>query len=315
MTLHQLGDGPEVMIDAYSYEVPPVLTIDQGDTVLAHSYDASGHLERQLSPGEDRPIMFPNKRGHCLVGPIEVRGAAPGQVLAVRFDELRPDPWGFTASGGRDNVLNRMLGTATGPPAWLLWDLDPDAGVGRNQHGFTVPLAPFLGVTGLAPDEPGDHSTIPPRTRGGGNIDCRELTAGSTLFLPVTVPGAYLFLGDGHAAQGDGEVGGTAIECGMTSRLTVDLLDAGPVDSVHAVTPTARITFGFDADLNRATGDALSAMVTWMQALYSLERSAALATASVAVDLHITQVANESWGVHAMLPHSLCPDPRSVSTT
>jgi acetamidase/formamidase len=309
MTLHRLADGRESMIDAYSYEVPPVLTIDPGDTVIAHSLDASGHIERQRSPGENRPIMFENKRGHCLVGPIAVRGAMPGQVLAVHFDELRPDDWGFTASGGRDNVLNQMLGTAAGPPSWLLWELDPDAGVGRNQYGFEVPLAPFLGVTGLAPDEPGDHSTIPPRTRGGGNIDCRELTAGSTLFLPVTVPEAYLFLGDGHAAQGDGEVGGTAIECGMTSQLTVTLVEPGPVDCVHAITPTARITFGFSADLNRATGDALSAMVTWVQSLLGLERSAALATASVAVSLRITQVANESWGVHALLPHSLVPFP------
>jgi acetamidase/formamidase len=310
MTRHKLvGDRPESMIEVYSYEVPPVLTIDPGDTVVAHSLNASGHLERQRTPGEDRPVMFPSRRGHCLVGPIAVRGAMPGQLLAVRFEDFRPDGWGFTATGGRDNILNRMLSTADGPPAWLLWDLDPDAGTGTNQYGFTVPLAPFLGVTGLAPDEPGDHSTIPPRTRGGGNIDCRELTAGSTLYLPVTVPEAYLFLGDGHAAQGDGEVGGTAIECGMTSTLTVSLLEPGPVDAVHAVTPTARITFGFDADLNRAMGDALSAMVTWLQSLLSLERAAAQATASVAVDLRITQVANESWGVHAVLPHSLVPPP------
>jgi acetamidase/formamidase len=308
VTLHDLGDSLSAMIDVYSYQVPPVLTIDSGDSVIAHSLNASGHLERQRTPGEDRPARFPDKRGHCLVGPIAVRGARPGQLLAVYFDELRPDAWGFTASGGKDNILNQMLGTADGPPAWLLWQLDTAAGTGTNQHGFAVPLAPFLGVTGLAPDEPGELSTIPPRTQSGGNIDCKELTAGSTLYLPVAVPQAYLFLGDGHAAQGDGEVGGTAIECGMTSRLTISLLEAGPLDSVHAVTPTARITFGFNADLNLAMGDALSAMLTWMQALFGLDRGAALATASVAVDLRITQVANDSWGVHAVLAHSLVPD-------
>jgi acetamidase/formamidase len=308
VTVHRLlGDSRESMIDAYTYDVPPVLTIDSGDTVVVHSLDASGHLDRQRTPGEDRPVMFPDRRGHCLVGPIAVRGARPGQLLAVRFEAFRPDDWGFTATGGRDNILNRMLGTADGPSAWLLWDLDADAGTGTNQHGFTVPLAPFLGVTGLSPDQPGEHSTIPPRTRGGGNIDCRELGAGATLYLPVTVPEAYLFLGDGHAAQGDGEVGGTAIECGMTSTLTVSVLAPGPVDAVHAITPTARITFGFHADLNRATGDALSAMVTWLQQLLGLNRSAALATASVAVDLRITQVANDSWGVHAVLSNSLVP--------
>jgi acetamidase/formamidase len=283
--------------------VPPVLTIDPGDTVEVRSLDSSGHLERQRHPGEERPTMFASRRGHCLTGPIAIRGAAPGQLLAVRFDSLRPDEWGFTVSGGSDTILNRMIGTATGASAALLWELDVAAGIGVNQHGLQVPLAPFLGVVGLAPDEPGAHSTVPPRTRGGGNIDCRELIAGSTLFLPVDVQDGYLFLGDGHAAQGDGEVGGTAIECGMTSQVTVDLLDESPVPSVHAVTPTARITFGFDVSLNQAMGDALAAMLTWMQSLYGLDRSAVLAFASVAVDLRVTQVANQTWGVHAVLPH------------
>jgi acetamidase/formamidase len=307
MTLHHLGPDPESVIDVYTYQTPPALTINPGDTVIVGSLDSAGHLERQRTPGEQRPLMFPQRRGHCLTGPIAVRGALPGQLLAVRFDAMRPDVWGFTRAGGRDDGWNRMLGTAQGEPAFLLWELDADAGVGINQFGLRVPLAPFLGVTGLAPDEPGTHSTIPPRTRGGGNIDCRELIAGSTLFLPVTVPEAYLFVGDGHAAQGDGEVGGTAIECGMTTRLTVTLLDRTPVASVHAITPTARITFGFDADLNAATGDALSAMLTWMQVLFELDRSMALATASTTVDLRITQIANESWGVHAVLPLSVSP--------
>lgn len=309
MTVHQVGPDPASVSDVFTYEVAPVLTIDPGDTVVVRTLDAAGHLQRQTSPGEQQPRMFDDRRGHCLVGPIAMRGAVPGQVLAVRFDSLRPDAWGYTQAGGRDDALNRMLGTAGDPPAHLLWELDADAAVGVNQLGSRVPLAPFLGVTGLAPDEPGVHSTIPPRPRGGGNIDCRELIAGTTLFLPVTVPGAYLFVGDGHAAQGDGEVGGTAIECGMTSQLTLTVLHDVPVDAVHAITPTARITFGFDADLNLATGAALSAMLTWMQALSGLDRSTALALASTVVDLRITQVANQTWGVHALLPHTLAPTP------
>ena len=163
---------------------------------------------------------------------------------------------------------------------------------------------------GLAPGAPGEHSTIPPRAECGGNIDCKELVAGSTLFLPVTVPGALLYLGDGHAAQGDGEVGGTAIECPMTTEVTVDLvtgdmLAARPLASVHAETPAGRITFGFDADLNAATGDALEAMITWMQSLYDLDKATALALASTCVDLRVTQVANQTWGVHAILPDGL----------
>jgi acetamidase/formamidase len=170
--------------------------------------------------------------------------------------------------------------------------------------GRCVRLAPFLGVVGLPPAEPGEHSTIPPRTHGGGNIDCRELVAGSTLYLPITVDGALLHVGDGHAAQGDGEVGGTAIECGMTTELMVDLAADVPLDSIHAVTPVGRVTFGFSSDLNEATGDALDAMLRWMQQLFSLDRPTALALASTTVDLRVTQVANQTWGVHAVLAHN-----------
>jgi acetamidase/formamidase len=166
-------------------------------------------------------------------------------------------------------------------------------------------LAPFLGVMGLAPAESGWHSTIPPRAANGGNIDCRELVAGSTLYLPVAVEDALLFLGDGHAAQGDGEVGGTAIECPMTTTLTVDIAPDRPLTSIHAETPIGPITFGFDADLNRATGDALDAMVVWMTALYDIDKPTALALLSTVVDLRVTQVANGTWGVHAVLPDGL----------
>ena len=104
--------------------------------------------------------------------------------------------------------------------------------------------------------------------------------AGTTLYLPVTVPGALLSLGDGHAAQGDGEVAGTAIECGMTTRVQLSLTAGRPVPGVHAVTPAGRITFGFSPDLNEAMGDALDAMLTWLQGLYGLDKAAALAVAS-----------------------------------
>src|SRR6202035_3712811 len=104
-------------------------------------------------------------------------------------------------------------------------------------EGFTRPLAPFLGVMGMAPAEAGEHATIPPRASCGGKNDRRGLVGGTTLFLPVTVPGAQLYLGDGHAAQGDGEVGGTAIECPMTTEAVVDLVTGRPLASIHAETP------------------------------------------------------------------------------
>ncbi|WP_027942914.1 acetamidase/formamidase family protein [Amycolatopsis taiwanensis] len=306
MTVHHLEPAPGTVVDVFSRDSPTALTVDPGDTVVVKSLDARGYLQRQRTPGEDRPRMFPEARGHCLTGPIDVRGAEPGTVLAVHLKSLIPGDWGWTVAAARDNWLNRRLGVAGGPPAWLLWDLDwdPDAGAGTgtNDLGRTVRLAPFLGIVGMPPAEPGEHSTTPPRTLGGGNIDCRELVAGSTLYLPVTVPGAHLLLGDGHAVQGDGEVSGTAIECAMTTEVVFDVLTATSVPGIHAETPSGRITFGFHENLNEAMADALEAMVIWLQDRYGLDKTTALALASPSVDMRVTQVANKTWGVHAVLP-------------
>lgn len=298
---HKLDATPETTVDVFTAGLPPVLTIDSGDTLTVHSLDASGYLSPQTTPGEQQPKMFDVARGHTLTGPIAVRGAQPADVLAIHLVSLTPDPWGWTVAGALKTPITERLGVVD-QPAWLLWELDTDAGIGRCNGGFTRELAPFLGVIGVAPEETGEHSTIPPRAVGGGNIDCKELVAGSTLYLPVVVADAMLSLGDGHAAQGDGEVGGTAIECPMTTTLTVDVVRERPIGSIHAETPAGRITFGFDADLNAATGDALDAMVCWMQSILDVDKSTALALASTAVDLRVTQVANQTWGVHALLP-------------
>jgi acetamidase/formamidase len=302
VTQHRLDPTPATVTDVFSRDTAPVLTVEPGDTVVVHTLDASGYLSPQTEPGEQVPRLMANARGHCLTGPIAVNGAEPGMVLAVRLVSLRPDDWGWTVAGARDNELNRRLGINDLPPSWLLWALDPDRGTGTDDKGFTVDLAPFHGVIGVAPAEPGEHSTTPPRAEGGGNIDCRELVAGSTLYLPVLVPGALLSIGDGHAAQGDGEVSGTAIECGMTTELIVDLVTDPPIPGVHAETPAGRITFGFDADLNEAMAVALDSMLGWIQILHGIDKPTALALASTCVDLRVTQVANETWGVHAVLP-------------
>ena len=303
MALHELLPTTHTAIQVFDRDAAPALKVEPGDTVVVRSLDAWGHLEPQTVPGESKPQLFAERLGHCLTGPIAVRGAQPGDMLAVTFVSLTPDSWGFTAAGRRDDAFTRLLDVEGGVPQWLLWTLDVQRGTGTNDLGQRVKLNPFLGVVGVPPAQPGQFSTTPPRADGGGNIDCRELTAGSTLYLPVTVPDAMLCIGDGHAAQGDGEVGGTAIECGMTSELVLDLVPDPALTSVHAVTPTARITFGFNADLNLATAEALKAMLTWMQALYGMERTRALALASTVVDLRITQIANETWGVHAVLNH------------
>jgi acetamidase/formamidase len=313
MTTHRLDPTQKTTADVFCRGHSPVLSVDPGDTVVVGSLDASGYLARQTSPGEEQPKMFPDARGHCLTGPIAVRGARPGDMLALHLVSLRPGDWGWTVAAARDTPVTRRLGLAGGPPSWLLWELDPDSGTGTTGERFVRELGPFLGVMGMPPAEPGEHSTVPPRARGGGNIDCKELVAGATLFLPVTVPGALLYLGDGHAAQGDGEVGGTAIECPMTTEAVIDLVPDRPLATIHAETPAGRITFGFDADLNVAMGDALDAMVGWLQALFDLDRAAALALASTCVDLRITQVANQTWGVHAVLPAGILTSPAAAA--
>ena len=305
MATHHLAATSETTADVFDRTHAPRLTISSGDTVVVDSLDASGYLERQTTPGEVRPRLFPEPRGHALTGPIAVTGAEPGDMLALRLVDLTPGAWGWTVAGGVETHVTTRLAVDDAAQSWLLWELDPTTGRATESRGFSRPLAPFLGVMGLAPSEPGEHSTIPPRAANGGNIDCRELVAGSTLYLPVAVSGAMLYLGDGHAAQGDGEVGGTAIECPMRTEVVLDIAVDQPLATIHAETPAGRITFGFDADLNVAMGDALDAMVVWMQSLHDVDKTTALALASTVVDLRITQVANRTWGVHAVLPHDV----------
>jgi acetamidase/formamidase len=185
----------------------------------------------------------------------------------------------------------------------LLWSLDRDRMIGRDQFGHEVPLKPFLGVIGMPPAEPGRHPTPPPRPTGG-NIDCKELVAGSILYLPIAVPGALVSVGDGHALQGDGEVSGVAIECPMDlAVLTFDLRRDLPITTPRAETPIGWLTFGFDESLDEAMLIALEAMIDLMHEQHDLPRAQALALASLLVDLRITQVVNGVRGVHAVLPH------------
>ena len=153
----------------------------------------------------------------------------------------------------------------------------------------------------MPPPEPGVHSTQPPRV-SGGNIDCKELVAGTTLFLPIPVDGALLSAGDGHAAQGDGEVSQLAIECGLErAQLTVSVRDDLTLSTPIARTGDAWLTFGFDEDLDEAAAIAIDAMLELMGREHGLERREALALASVVVDLRVTQMVNRVRGVHAVL--------------
>ena len=308
MALYRVEPTPQNAVNVFSAAHEPALTIDSGDTVVMRSLDAAGYLERQEFPGDIyKPKMLEGDlRGHCLNRPVAVRGAAPGDMLAVEIVSLTPDTWGWTSSpGAPGSPVPARLGLARTDPAFLLWEIDAEAGTATATGKYTRSLAPFLGVTGVTPAAPGCHSTIPPRAEAGGNIDCKELVAGSVLYLPVNVDGGLLYLGDGHGAQGDGESCGTAIECGMTTEAVVSVAGERPLRCVHAETPAGLVTFGFSADLNEAMGDALDAMVTWMAERYGTSRAEALALASTCVDLRVTQVVNITWGVHALLPGGL----------
>jgi acetamidase/formamidase len=282
--IHEIPLERRTLHGHFSRDLEPVLVVDPGDSVRFQSLDAGWHWEIDGEYLDDRDEAELDS-GHALNGPTEVRGARAGQTLAVRIDEVRPRSWGVTFGEGD----------------MFPWEIDMDGGTATNDRGATVSLAPFLGVIGMPPDETGVWSTIPPR-RCGGNVDCKLLVAGTTLFLPIAADGALVSAGDGHAAQGDGEVSGTAIECPLESaQITVDLRDDLDLRMPIARTPDAWLAFGFDEDLDVAAQLAVETMLDLMERELETDRKHALALASVAVDLAITQLVNETKGVHAIL--------------
>jgi acetamidase/formamidase len=276
--IHELPLERRTLHGRWSRDLEPVLAVDPGDSVRFETLSIFWWRER----GEPFEVRAPDD-GHALTGPIAVRGARRGATLTVRVDAIDPGPWGVTLTRG---------------PHAVDWELAD--GIGRASTGHTVKLAPFLGVIGMPPNEPGTHATEPPRGCGG-NIDCKELVAGTTLYLPIPVEGALLSAGDAHALQGDGEVSGTAIETTSHAQLTVDVRDDLELDWPIARTAESWLTFGFDRDLDRAADIALAGMLELMQREHRLSHDDALALASVAVDLRVTQIVNAVKGVHAVL--------------
>jgi acetamidase/formamidase len=291
----------------YSRELVPVLHIESGDTVTFRTLDAGWGLESPKISGEARNKFRPRTEGlddgHALCGPVFIRGAVPGCTLEVQVKGLTPALWGWTVAGGWSTAVNDRMGVAEGGDTWLYWELDPERGTGRDQHGRVVKLSPFMGVMGMPPDKPGIHPTAPPRVTGG-NIDCKELVTGSRLYLPVAVEGGLFSVGDGHALQADGEVSSTAIECPM-ERVELTFVVHGDLrlKTPRAETPAGWISLGFDESLDEAMLLALEGMLEFIQEKYGMARGEALAYASLLVDMRITQVVNGVRGVHAVLPH------------
>src|SRR3954469_25532992 len=243
---HFLAPDGRTLHGHFSPTRAPVLTVDPGDTVTFGTLDSwwsAGPYTGGHFPDRPRVSQYRPDYGHALTGPVFIRGARPGRTLSVRIDAVVPATWGTTVAGGWPSALNHRYGVEA-PGAVHTWTLDPVAMTGRNQLGHTVALRPFMGVLGMPPAEPGEHSTIPPRVHGG-NLDCRDLVAGTTLYLPVPVAEALFSVGDGHARQGDGEVSGTAIECPMDRvELTFDVRPDLPIAAPLAETPAGLVAMG-----------------------------------------------------------------------
>jgi acetamidase/formamidase len=281
---------------AWDPAIPPIASVGSGEVIAFDCLDASnGQLTATSTLGDLATLDF--ERVDQVNGPVAVEGAEPGDTLQVELLDFSHADWGWTASIPGFGLLADDFPD----PAFKVTALVPGAERAEFWSGIEVPLAPFCGEVGVAP-ESGPRSTIPPDTHGG-NMDTRHLVAGTTLYLPVFVPGARLSMGDGHATQGDGEVSGTAIETPMqaTVRVTVrkDLHLTGP-EFEAAPDPWATLrqgrryaTDGIGPDLMDAARDAVRRMIDWLGRTHGLDAVQAYLLCSVAVDLRVSEIVDQ----------------------
>ena len=276
--------------------LPPALAVPAGSEVIVETRSGEDDQLRPTSTAADVEALD-MRRLHALSGPIAIGGAEPGDTLVVHILDVVPAAWGFT-------MQRPGAGFLLGFPTYLR-TFDLGGGTAELAPGVRIPLRPFLGVMGVAPAA-GEHSTIPPGPHGG-NLDCRDLVAGSVLYLPVFVRGALFSCGDGHAAQGDGEVCVTAIECATTARLRFEVLKGGPpLTAPRAETPTALLTLGAAPTFEEAARQCLEAMLELIAERTGVGRADAYALASLAVDIRVNQLVNRPMiGVRAVLPRAI----------
>ena len=294
---------------AWDNALPPRFQIEPGDTVTFDTRDAADGYYSRGSTHADVLARGPF-RGHPLTGPVRIRGAQPGDVLVVDVLEMRPAlDFGWTAiRPGRG-----LLPIEDFPKPYLqIWDLT-DGVHARSERGIAVPIEAFPGVMGVALDTPGEHSTMPPR-KNGGNMDIKQLTAGSRLHLPVWVEGALFSVGDGHGAQGDGEVCVTAVE--MAARVTLRFsLEPGRLlkepqfrtpDTPGGARGPCFVTTAHGPDLHASAQQAIRYMIDHLVAERGLSREEAYILSSVCVDLRISEIVDApNWIVSAFLPESV----------
>ncbi|ARQ02645.1 acetamidase/formamidase family protein [Pseudorhodoplanes sinuspersici] len=311
--IHRLDAAPgNVHWGYFDATLKPVLSVSSGDTVVISS--VSGSKDELPPPGVGTALQShldildsvqPELGPHILTGPVAIEGAEPGDVLEVRVEkvELIQD-WGFNYTKPGKGVLPQRF------PERKLYQIsiDLENNVAKCPWGGELPLAPFFGIMAVAPAPTyGRVSTIEPREYGG-NIDNRELTAGSRLYLPVFVPGALFSVGDGHGCQGDGEVNLTALETALRGNFTLIVHKARKLALPRALTADHLITMAFHPNLNEAATIALDQMIDALSAATSLTAEDAYALCSLACSLRVTQLVDGNNGIHAMLPKKLLPE-------
>ena len=306
MSNHRLEPGPDtVHWGFFDARLSPHFAIDSGERLTISS--VSGTPEMMPKPplrippaltGIHEKVTRKMVPGHICTGPVAVNGAKAGQVLQVDIEAIDVlYDWGYSAVRPLAGALphdfseNRVFHVV----------LDRARRAWRLPWGQDVPLAPFFGVMGVAPPLSwGVISTLPPR-QNGGNLDNKELVAGTTLYLPIFVEGALFSVGDGHGVQGDGEVSINAVETGLTGTFRLTLRDDMRLEWPTAETPTHMLTMAFDPDLDDCTVIALRQMLDLICARAGLDRYQAYTLASLAADLRVTQVVNGNKGIHVML--------------
>ena len=289
--------------------IPPVLTIESGDTVVMNSMML---MDGQLRCGMTLEELIATRQGytdrkvgpHTLTGPIYVRGAEPGDVLEVRIKKLVPANCGVNYHfPAKMNIGGLPEDFPVGQFKTLQLDV-------KNMKttfapGVVIPLRPFFGVMGVAP-KPGEKKPAAVPDYFGANMDNKELVAGTTLYLPVNVPGGLFSAGDAHAVQGDGEVNVTAIETAMKEAVLQFIARKDmKIERPMAETKTHWITMGFDKDLNEAVKIALRDAIQFISKTKGLTPDDAYSLASMAVDLRVTQIVDGNKGIHAMIPKAI----------
>jgi len=316
--VHQLPATPTTVAYGYYWsEAKPAIRVSSGDIVEIETMltNSPTGLERIGVKPEDitqnlRDIVaqdtgsLKGPGGHILTGPIYVEGADSGDVLEVRIQSITlPIAYGYNGCSGFVRELCEVRGSK-------IIMMDRDKMTAEVAPGIVVPLRPFWGSMGVAPAAALGRVSSNPPSRHAGNLDNRELVAGTTLYIPVFVKGALLEIGDGHAAQGDGEVDQTAIETDLHGRVQLIVRKDMKLEWPRAETPTHWITMGTDTSLVVATKTAIREMVKFLQETKGITQTQAYQAASMAADLHITQLVDGNVGVHMMIAKKYLGQPK-----